>query len=136
MIKKEGSKDEFINIAVDSYYNILKNIKNNDKLSISWEQYCANDDLTNFLQSMNIRSHKDKDIIYHCKEYIRKLILENKRSIPTYKELNLNLDTGIYMENCFYTGSTIDVLFGLLYLNTNYNCTLLLEYPLTSNKEI
>ena len=137
MIKNtEDSKDEFINIAVDSYYNILKNIKNNDKLSISWEQYCANDDLTNFLQSMNIRSHKDKDIIYHCKEYIRKLILENKRSIPTYKELNLNLDTGIYMENCFYTGSTIDILFGLLYLNTNYNCTLLLEYPLTSNKEI
>jgi hypothetical protein len=79
---------------------------------------------------------KDKDIKYYCKEQIKKLILENKQSIPSYRELNLNLDTGVYMEGCFYTGSTIDILFGLLYLNMNYNYTLLLEYPLTVNKEI
>jgi hypothetical protein len=44
---------------------------------------------------------------------------------------------GVYMEGCFYTGSTIDILFGLLYLNiNNKNSSLLLEYPLTHNKEI
>ncbi len=130
----EGSKDELINIAVDSYYNCLK--QNNDKLFISWEQYCANDDLINLLKTIKKNKSNNKDTKYYCKEYIRTLIIENKRSMPTYKEINLNLDTGIYMEGCFYTGSTIDILFGLLYLNNHYNYTLLLEYPLTNNKEI
>jgi ankyrin repeat protein len=137
-----GYKDEFINIAIDSYYNILKTMKNNIE---PWEQYCANDDLTNLLKVIKgINKHKNnnnnsmnKDTSYYCKDYIKKLILEKKRSIPTYKELNLNLDMGVYMEGCFYTGSTIDILFGLLYLNINIkNSSLLLEYPLTYNKEI
>ena len=97
----------------------------------SLEQQSLNDAFNKACASDNI------DDVYRLVRLVpQELILENKRSIPTYKELNLNLDTGIYMENCFYTGSTIDILFGLLYLNTNYNCTLLLEYPLTSNKEI
>lgn len=136
MITSNNSKEDFINIAIDSYYNCLK--KNNDKLITSWEKYCSNDnlvDLADLLKSIKMKN-TNKDIKYYCKEYIKKLILENKQSIPTYKELNLNIDTGIYMEGCFYTGSTIDILFGLLYLNINHNCTLLLEYPLTSNKEI
>ncbi len=128
-----SDKDEFINIAVDSYYNILK--KNKDKLTVAWEQYCSTDDLVNLLKILN-KQKSNKDTKHYCKEYIRKLIIENKRSIPTYKELNLNIDTGIYMEGCYYTGSTIDILFGLLYLNNNINSTLLLEYPLTHNKEI
>ena len=131
----EGIKDEFINIAIDSYYNILKNIKSNDKIYIPWEKYCATDDLVNLLKTIN-KKNSNKDTKYYCKEHIKKLILENKQSIPTYKELNLNIDTGYYTEGCFYTGSTIDILFGLLYLYNNYNCTLLLEYPLTKNKEI
>ncbi len=129
----KSNKEEFINIAIDSYYNILKNIKNKDL--DGWEKYCANDDLNNLVRELK-KHNKDKDIKYYCKEQIKKLIMENKQSIPSYKELNLNLDTGIYMEGCYYTGSTIDILFGLLYLNNNYNCSLLLEYPLTSNKEL
>ena len=129
----KSNKEEFINIAIDSYYNILKNIKNKDL--DGWEKYCANDDLNNLVKELR-KHNKDKDVKYYCKEQIKKLILENKQSIPSYRELNLNLDTGIYMEGCYYTGSTIDILFGLLYLNNNYNCSLLLEYPLTSNKEL
>ncbi len=129
----KGNKDDFINIAIDSYYNILKNIKNKDL--DGWEKHCANDDLNSLVKELK-KHNKDKDVKYYCKEQIRKLILENKQSIPSYKELNLNLDNGIYMEGCYYTGSTIDILFGLLYLNNNYNCSLLLEYPLTSNKEL
>uniref|UniRef100_A0A6C0HVB8 Uncharacterized protein n=1 Tax=viral metagenome TaxID=1070528 RepID=A0A6C0HVB8_9ZZZZ len=129
----KSNKEEFINIAIDSYYNVLKNIKNKDL--DGWEKYCANDDLNNLVKELR-KHNKDKDVKYYCKEQIKKLILENKQSIPSYRELNLNLDNGIYMEGCYYTGSTIDILFGLLYLNNNYNCSLLLEYPLTSNKEL
>jgi ankyrin repeat protein len=128
----KSNRDEFINIAVDSFYNVLKNIKN---INNNWEKYCATDDLPNLLKELN-KKDKSKDIKYYCKEHIRKLILDKKQSIPTYKQLSFNLDSGIYMEGCYYTGSTIDILFGLLYLNTNNNCTLLLEHPLTHNKEI
>ena len=131
-------KNDFINIAIDSYYNILKNIKNNNiHIQGGWEKYCANDDLPNLLKELKKQS-KNKDVKYYCKEQIRKMILEKQQSIPSYKELNLKLDTntGIYMEGCYYTGSTIDILFGLLYLNNKFNCTLLLEYPLSENKEI
>ena len=135
----EGYKDDFISIAVDSYYNTLKITKSYNHLA-PWEQYCANDDLTNLLKTISgINKKKEYNIIHYCKEHIRKLILDKKQSIPTYKELNLNLDTGIYTEGCFYTGSTIDILFGLLYLNMNKNIknlSLLLEYPLTVNKEL
>jgi ankyrin repeat protein len=130
----KSDKEEFINLAIDSYYNILKNIKNKD--IDGWEKYCANDDITNLLKELK-KHNKDKDVKYYCKDQIRKLIVENKQSIPTYKELNINSNiNGIYMEGCYYTGSTIDILFGLLYLNNNYNCSLLLEYPLTHNKEL
>ncbi len=129
-------KDTFIDIVIESYYNILKNLKNNDKLTIEWEKYCANDDLTNLLKILK-KSKSDKDISYYCKNKIKQQIVEIKQSIPTYKELSLTIDSGIYVEGCFYTGSTIDILFGLLYLNNNYNnINLLLEYPLTGNKEI
>jgi ankyrin repeat protein len=129
-------KDTFIDIVIESYYNILKNLKNNEKLTIEWEKYCANDDLTNLLKILK-KSKSDKDISYYCKNKIKQQIVETKQSIPTYKELSLTIDSGIYVEGCFYTGSTIDILFGLLYLNNNYNnINLLLEYPLTGNKEI
>lgn len=130
---KSSNKEDLINIAIDSYYNILKNIKNKDLEG--WEKYCATDDLNSLLKELK-KNNKDKDVRYYCKEQIKKLIIDKKQSIPTYKELNLNLDAGIYMEGCYYTGSKIDILFGLLYLNTTINCSLLLEYPLTNNKDI
>lgn len=129
-------KDEFIDIITHSYYNILKKLKDSDKLNIEWEKYCANDDLNNLLKVLR-KPKSDKDISYYCMNKIKQQIMEIKQSFPTYKELSLTIENGIYVEGCFYTGSTIDILFGLLYLNNNYNnINLLLEYPLTNNKEI
>ena len=78
------------------------------------------------------------DIAYYCKSTIRQNIVDMKSSMPTYKELNLNvITTANNLPNgCYYTGSTIDILFGLYYLNNEYNAKLILEYPLTHNKEI
>jgi len=131
-----NNKEDFINIVVNSYINILK--KNSDKLVINWEKYCSQDDIKLKSLLLNEFKKKDngKDITYICKEHIYKLITDKIKSVPTYNEIILNIDSGIYMESCFYTGSNIDILFGLIYLYNNNNINLLLEYPLTNNKEI
>ncbi len=135
-----NSTNEFINIVVESYINILN--KNQDKLVIDWEISCGREDR----ELLKIIKKKDtnKDIKSYCKEHIYKLIKNKTKSVPTYNEIKLKVDSGIYMENCYYTGSNIDILFGLLYLYTNNDLqtinnikiSLLLEYPLTNNKEI
>ena len=44
------------------------------------------------------------------------------------------MENGIYLQNCFYTGSVIDVLYCLIYIKINYNnCDILLESTLTKN---
>ena len=142
MLANNSLKEEFIDITVNSYYNILKKLKNSDKLVILWEKYCANEDLTNLLKIVKKTNSKQTglthDIAYYCKSTIRQNIVDMKSSMPTYKELNLNvITTANNLPNgCYYTGSTIDILFGLYYLNNEYNAKLILEYPLTHNKEI
>ena len=132
-------KPEFINMAIDSYYNILKNIKNKDDVHVNWEKYCMTDDLNNIVLLYN-KTHKStekKEISYYCKEYIRNMIINMKRSMPLFREINLNIDSGIFIDGCFYTGSTIDILFGLVYLYKNFNnINIVLSYPLTENKEL
>jgi ankyrin repeat protein len=127
--------DEFKNMVVDSYYEMLR--KNKDNLIETWEQYCASDNLTDLLRLFNRYNTGKNNVVNVCKEHIRKQIDNNIKSIPSVNDVALNIDSGIYMENCFYTGSTIDILFGLYYLYNNHkNIQLVLEYPLTQNKEI
>ncbi len=131
-----NNKDEFIEIVVESYINVL--YKNSDKLIVDWEKYCSHQHQTD-RKLLKLLNKKDtgKDIKMYCKEYIYKLIQDEIKSVPTYNDIKLKIDSGIYMENCYYTGSNIDILFGLLYLYLNIkNMNILLEYPLTNNKEI
>ncbi len=126
---------EFIDIVIESYINIL--YKNKDKLIIDWEINCGKEDRKLLKQLNNITNNDRKEIDSYCKKNIYKMIRNKIKSVPTYNEISLKVDSGIYMENCYYTGSNIDILFGLLYLYTNHNnIKLLLEYPLTNNKEI
>ncbi len=122
LVNKNDYKNQFIDIVVKNYYNSLKKIKDKSSLTsltLDWEKICAS-----------------KDNKKYCISMIRKQII-NKISIPTYKELKLNIDNGIYVEGCYYTGSTIDILFGLLYLTKEHNnVSVTLEYPLTNNKEL
>lgn len=124
------NSDEFIDIVIDSYYNILKMNKHS---VILWEHYCANDNLNKLLQL----THKKGDIKVQCKELIKHEITKMNRSMPFKREIKLKIDNGIYTEDGFYTGTTIDILFGLIYLHTNFkNVNLILDYPLGHNKEI
>jgi ankyrin repeat protein len=107
-----------INIVIESFYNYLK--INQDKLIIKWEIECIND-------------------INKCKKQIKKIIIEENRSIPKLNELELIFDSGIFVNTSYYTGAPIDVLFGLLYIYDSFksiNLNLIIDYPLTNNEEL
>ena len=74
-----------------------------------------------------------------CKEKIKEVIIKEKKSIPNINTYNLVIDNGIFVNTCYYTGNTIDILFGILFLHNKYsniNLNLVLEYPLTKNDNL
>ncbi len=124
VITSTTNRDIMINIAVDSFYNILINDKKGN-LNIPWEIKCGN---------------KEHDMKF-CLSKIRKQILENFTSMPTYKKMHsfiIDIEDTDIIKGCYYTGSTLDILFGLVYIYNNYknDIGLVLEYPLTENKEL
>jgi hypothetical protein len=95
-------------------------------LIIDWEKKCANNEL---------QKNNDNE----CKKIIKDIILTQNRSIPMIDDYNLVLDSGIFVNSCFYTGAPIDVLFGLLFLYNkfkNKELNIICDYPLTINKEL
>lgn len=127
---------DFIRIVEISYYNMLRNT-NKEKLIEDWEIYCADNDLKNMKKM--IKMNNSDNIKAYCLKKINKVILEKKRSLPYIKN-NINIeyfndvDT---IENCFYTGSSLDILVGLLYTKKTFNnISLLLDYPLIKNEKL
>lgn len=132
LIEKNANKNEIYKIIIDSYYNFLLN--NNDKLKLDWEIWCGND-ITNKIKTLN-KLKNNEEI---CKQKIKEIIFNEKRSIPVINIFNLTIDNGIFVNTCYYTGSTIDILFGILFLHNKYNkdgLNLILEYPLTKNDNL
>lgn len=124
LIKNDKTK---LQIIINSFYNYLQ--ENKKKLLIDWEIWCSNEE-NRKLKKLN--SEK-------CKDYINDIIIKENRSIPKLQDYNLILDNGIFVNTCFYTGASIDILFGLLFLNKTFykkNLNLLMDYPLTSNTEL
>jgi ankyrin repeat protein len=116
-----------IQIIVNSFYNYLQ--KNKDKLIIDWEIWCSTK------ENMELNKLDDSK----CKSNIKDIIIKENRSIPKLKDYNLILDNGIFVNTCFYTGSPIDILFGVLFLYDSFKdkgLNLIIDYPLTSNKEL
>lgn len=107
--------NEMIELIINSYYYYLKN--NNNKLLLEWENKCKNGKIT----------------LEKCKKKIKDIIINENRSIPKIKEYNLILDNGILINNCFYTGFPIDILFGLLFLSKYIS--IIIDYPLTEYEE-
>lgn len=133
-IVESKTKKLFIDMVVDSYYNVLKNTTK--ELTVPWEKYCATNNIKELIALSKNKNKKYTSDVY-CKEYIKDMILSKKRSIPFYNNIELSIDSGIYKEGCFYTGSVIDILFGLIYLFREHSTIeLILEYPLTENKEL
>jgi len=134
--ERMNNNKDFIEIVIDAFYNKLKLISNDiDKLNIDWEKYCANGDLTNLLKILRKKEGNTIDI--YCKDQIRKIIMEENRSMPDYNNYKLNFESDIVMDKtCFYTGSTLDILFGLVYLHKNNNVDFILSFPLSENNKL
>jgi ankyrin repeat protein len=115
------NKNDELNIIINSFYNYLQ--ENKDKLIIDWEILCS----------------KNKSEEKKCKNKIKELIVKENRSIPKVQDYKLILDHGIFINTCFYTGAPLDILFGLLFLYDtfkNKELNLIIDYPLTKNKEL
>lgn len=126
------SKPEILNSVVNSYFN---NIVSKEDLTEDWEKWCSNS-LIDKLKTLKINKEEPIDI---CKEKIRQVIKEEKRTLPKLKDLKLVLDNGIFVNYCFYTGIPLDILFGLLYLYKTFikqNFSLIIDYPLTINNKL
>ncbi len=113
--------DEILNIIVDSYYNQIK-LRQNELID-NWELDCFNGKLSE--QS--------------CKKKIKEFVLKENKSFPTFLNTKLKFDSGIFINQCQYTGSRIDILFGLILLYNEFKLKglrVVLDYPLTINTKI
>ena len=107
---------KIFDIIIESYYNQI--LLYNNELLKDWEIKCKNNFNTN------------------CKNKIKKNIIINKQSYPSINNINIYNDTGIITNIHFYTGSTLDILFGLIFLYVtfkNINLEILIDYPLSEN---
>jgi ankyrin repeat protein len=130
LIQKNENKNKLFELIINSYYNFLLIKKN--ILKVDWEIWCGNN-ITEKIKTLN----KCKNNIEICKEKIKDIIFIEKRSIPVINDINLIIDNGVFVDTCFYTGSTIDILFGLIFLYETYSISglnLLINYPLTKNE--
>jgi ankyrin repeat protein len=127
-------QDKYIfTIAVESYYYML--IRKEKDLVEDWEKWCSIS-LLDKLKSLKINKNDPKEI---CLEKIKDVITKEKRTLPKYSHLNLIIDNGIFLTNCFYTGIPLDIIFGLIFLHNSFktqNLGLILDYPLTINTQL
>jgi ankyrin repeat protein len=94
-----ASKDKkiFINMVIDGFFYEITNKKNIGKLSVKWQIDC--------------RQNEKK-----CKELIHKQITIEHVSIPDINHYNIEIFPGDMIKFGTFTGITLDVLSGLIYL--------------------
>jgi ankyrin repeat protein len=130
--------DEIMDILTESFYNQIKINKN--ELLLDWEKWCSIDffdKLKTIIEPKNNIIGKNSEEI--CKNKIKHIIKKEKRTIPKLSNIELNFDNGIFTNYCQYTGSPIDILFGLLLLYQDFKSKglkVVLDYPLTVNKPL
>ena len=127
---------ELEDILVESFYNQIK--INKDELLLDWEKWCSAglfDKLKSIIEPKSgITGVNAEDL---CKSKIRYIIKNERRTLPKLSNIELNFDNGIFTNFCYYTGSPIDILFGLLLLHQDFaskGLKVILDYPLTVNE--
>ena len=117
-IIKKSDYDEFINLVAESYYSRLKSSKDNWKQE--WENMCSREfDISNNQTSLNKK----------CLNLIKTQLLKNieelnsgkvKCGISSYplakNKMCINIEEGETLGVCTFTGTTLDILLGLIYL--------------------
>ncbi len=130
--------DELLNILVESYWNQIK--INRDELLDDWEKWCSTESFEKLKGIINtkegVTGTKAEEI---CKSKIAHVIKNESRSIPKLSNIELNFDNGIFTNYCYYTGSPVDILFGLILLHQDFaskGLKVILDYPLTVNESL
>lgn len=135
-------QDKFIDLVVESYYYRLKKSPNN--WINEWENICSKEFNKSDKNELNIKSPKD------CINLIKNNILENiqlikngkkKCGISSYplakNKMCISLDEGETLNVCTFTGTTLDVLLGLIYLlKTHRNACSTLSTDFQSNENL
>lgn len=122
---EDEDKEKFYNLITNSYLNNIRNSKysyNQNIFNICKKKisYYKKDLLKDYIKDINLKK-SDKDI---CFDVIKNLIINNDINYPTkIKTYCLEIDEFKTLSklNLFYTGSRIDVLFGLIYLLKTFN---------------
>jgi ankyrin repeat protein len=101
--------DKFMDMLIKSYYNYLKLRKKEWKND--WEIICQNNDL---LKKIDF---KDNTPEKNCYEKIKKYIIDNNISVP-YKKMRycVVFDNNPLTDFVTYTGTSLDILTGMLFL--------------------
>ena len=138
-IVKKKDFDEFINLLVDGYLHRLKNA--GELWHYEWENICSKnfDDLTENelkkIENEKLKFHgtipnNNKNLEYVCKNIIKdkiiglinkiksgKVITCHEKSFPVKRAaMCINVVEGVSVDYCTFTGSTLDILIGLIYL--------------------
>jgi ankyrin repeat protein len=127
--------DDVLTILVDSFYNQIK--LNKKELLLDWEKWCSTDSFDKLKTIIKTNGITNSEQI--CKLKIKEIIVKEKRTLPKLSNININFDNGIFINNCYYTGSPIDILFGLILLNQDFKSKglgIILDYPLTVNTNL
>ena len=130
-VKKE-EKSDFIDMVCKSFLYQLKNEKS--VWALEWEKVCSKDKLeTKDIELLKkeikgIKGNIGKDL---CYQVTRNFIETKNISIPIkkIKEIDVYVDGGKCVQFTTFTGVTLDVLIGLIYLSQKhkYMCPLLSE---------
>jgi ankyrin repeat protein len=147
---KNEDKDEFINLVVESYYNRL--IASKDSWQSEWENICSKEDLGDpmikkYFKKPLTNTH---DLKNECSNIIKKNIIENIKlsqtkkspcqltSFPQFKnKICINLTEGESLSICTFTGNTLDILLGLIFLlNKHKNTCSILSTDFIENKNL
>jgi ankyrin repeat protein len=123
---KDKDKDEFIDLIVKSYLNRLRNKP--DLFDLEWENICSKE----FDKPIKLKTrmiNNKNELQTECEKIIKKNILENInkiktgekicniRSYPSTKnKICININEGEPLSMCTFTGNTLDVLLGLIFL--------------------
>ena len=127
---KDKDKNEFIDLITTSYLNKLR--KQPDLFQEDWENICSREFDKPIKLKQKTLNNKD-ELNNECGKLIKKNILENinkfksgekmcnMHSYPTTKnKICIDITEGEPLSMCTFTGNTIDVLLGLIYLLTKH----------------
>ena len=105
-------------------------------LDEKWEKQCKNKEFNLLLKNKKVKNIvKDVPPEKRCLKIIKNKILKKEKYKSEKNIKNVTVDSGIFINFCSYIGLNIDTIFGLIYLNNNFNnVDILIEFPLTENR--